>query len=260
MFALNLIIYLLGLSFGSFIGACAYRIPRGISITATRSFCPGCRSVLPWYDIIPVFGYVLNRGKCRTCGKRIPIADVAMELLAGGLVLLAFMQYGISLQFLFFGSLMLVLTLVAFIDWQHLIIPNKVILTGIAVGALFDVLRWQTDVLLSSLLGMAAATLILSGIMLVGNRLLRKETMGMGDIKLAGMIGFTIGLEGFLVSLWIAAAAGALFGLSCALVRGRLQDDKLPFGSFLAGSSILYMIFQTRIHEWIQLWLTSNLS
>lgn len=260
MYAIDIIVSILGLSFGSFLSACAYRIPRGISVTTQRSFCPGCQSSLRWYDIIPVLGFAINRGTCRSCGARIPMTDFATEIFTGILLLAMFLQYGMSMQFLFFGSFGLILTLIALIDWQHLIIPNKIVAIGVAAGVILRIVPWQWDALLDSLIGAAAAGAVLLCIMLVGNRIVQKQTMGMGDIKLAVLIGFYIGLEGFLVSLWTAALAGALFGLVRILLRRQPPDGRLPFGSFLAASSILSALFQTQLHEWIDLWLTSTLS
>jgi leader peptidase (prepilin peptidase)/N-methyltransferase len=260
MSALDLIVSALGLSFGSFISACAYRIPRGISVVAPRSFCPSCKSILKWYDVIPLVGIAINRGKCRECGAKIPVADLAIELLAAVLVLLMFFQYGMSLQFLLSSTLTLFLVLIACIDWQHLVIPNKVVAFGIAIGLMLVLASWQVDALLKSLIGLAGGGAFMLAIMLLANWFFKKETMGMGDIKLAAMIGLYVGLEGFLISLWLAAISGAFFGFGRMVLKGRVQDDRLPFGSFLAGSSVLYLIFQSQINEWIQLWLTSTLS
>ena len=260
MLALDFIVSIMGLSFGSFIGACAYRIPRGISITTQRSFCPSCRSILYWYEIVPLFGFVLNGGKCRECGTRIPTSDLVIELCSGVLFVVMFLQHGASLQFLLFGSFGLLLMLIALIDWQHFIIPNEIIVFGIALGLVLNVARWQTDALLDSLVGFTVALFVMLSMLFLGNWLLKKETMGAGDVKLAALVGLYIGLEGFLVALWLAAAAGALFGLSRALFLGRRLDDKLPFGAFLAGASIFYVIFQSPLHAWVHLWLISILS
>ncbi len=260
MIAAHIIVSILGLSFGSFIGACAYRIPRGISITTQRSFCPSCQSKLRWYDIVPLFGFIMNLGKCRKCGARIPFSDVLIELFAAVLIVVVFLQHGASLQFPLFASFALLLVLIALIDWRHLVIPNRIIVFGIAIGFVLLGANWPADVFFKSLVGMAGAGAIMLAIMLLGNWFFNKETMGMGDIKLAAMIGLYVGIEGFLLSLWLAAIAGALFGFGRMVLNGRLQEKRLPFGSFLAGSSILYLMFQSQMQEWIQLWLTSILS
>ncbi len=256
MSVLEFIVSITGLSFGSFIGACAYRIPRGISVITTRSFCSSCRAVLQWYEIIPLVGFIISQGKCRHCGARIPAADLLVELSAGVLVLLLFLRFGVSIEFMVYTCFVLLMLLVASIDWHHLVIPNRVLLAGFALGFLIQLAGWRTDVLLDSLKGAAGAGILLLVVMLIGNLAFRKDTMGGGDIKLATLVGFYIGFQGFLVSLWIAAATGALFGLGRARAPGRGLDEKIPFGSFLAAASILYVIFQVQFQEWIQQCLT----
>lgn len=259
MISVELIISLLGFSLGSFINACAYRIPRGISVVSPRSFCPGCQTTLRWYDIIPLFGFLISRGRCRNCGVKISLIDPLAELCTAGLAVVLFLEYGASLQFLSFLSFSLIMVLIAVIDWQHLVIPNKIIVSGFILGVVLRIAAFDFSVLLESVLACLAAAAAILFVRLTGNIIFRKETMGMGDVKLSGLIGFYAGLPGFLISFWIAALAGAIFGLGRMALKGRTADTKIPFGTFLAVSSILYVLLKDIFEQWVESWWTSIL-
>jgi leader peptidase (prepilin peptidase)/N-methyltransferase len=257
--SIELIISLLGLSLGSFVTACAYRIPRQISVVSPRSFCPECRATLRWYDIIPLLGFVINRGRCRECGARISLLDLMAEFCMAGLAVILFLQYGLTLDFACFLSFSLIMVLIAVIDWQHLIIPNKIIVAGFIVGFIIRIVSLDLAVLKQGILTSLVAAAVTFSILIAGNLFFRKETMGMGDVKLSGLIGFYVGLPGFLISFWIAVVAGAIFGLGRIWLKRRTVDTKIPFGAFLAVSSLAYVLLQDVFNRWIESWLTSVL-
>jgi leader peptidase (prepilin peptidase)/N-methyltransferase len=256
---IELIVSLLGLSLGSFINACAYRIPRGISVVSPRSFCPGCQTTLRWHEIIPVVSFLVERARCRNCSSRISLIYPVGEILTGALVLLLFLKHGVSLEFVTSTTFALLMVLVAVIDWRHLIIPNKIVVSGLILGLLLKTLPLNTGELVESAVASLVAGAVTLSVLLLGNWIFRKETMGMGDVKLCFLIGFYLGLQGFLVSLWLAAFSGAIFGTARIIVGKFSVENRIPFGSLLAGASILYLLLQIFFQRWIDLWLTSIL-
>ncbi len=245
---------LVGLSLGSFLNVCTYRIPRRISIVTPRSFCPHCKRQLEWFELVPIASYVIARGKCRTCLGKISTSYPLIELSVGLLLVAYFYRFGFSGEFTIVTVFSLVMLLVAAIDWKYLIIPNRVLLTGIILGVILKF--WFTP---STMTGAClAAALALTTVLAVryfGNLFFKKETMGFGDVKLAALVGFFIGFQSFLVSLWIASIVGVLFGFSRQFLLKTPKEPKLPFGSFLAFTSVIVMLCQNAINQFLEQWL-----
>lgn len=270
------ILSMVGLSLGSFLNVCLHRIPRGIPLATIGSFCPHCKRELRWYELVPVMSFALQRGRCRSCSSRIPIQYALVEVLVAVFALLLFGIYGLSPQIIVSFSFISLMMLVAIIDWRYLIIPNKVVIGGLVIGVGLKMLCQRDDLVTS-----IVAAMVSFGTMLVmrigGNWLFKKETMGMGDVKLAAVIGLFIGLQGFLIALWSAAVVGSIVGISKSLAgwpstvkqsdlgreEGFLRpeqqarnDKRLPLGSFLAITSTLVLFFQDSINSIIGSWLT----
>jgi leader peptidase (prepilin peptidase)/N-methyltransferase len=243
--------FLLGLSLGSFANVCIYRIPRRISVVAPRSFCPACRRTLSWYELIPVVSFAFLRGRCRNCGTRISIRYPVVELL-GGAIFLYFFRFGtFSIEALAQALFFLVLIIVAFIDWENLVIPNQILITGLVIGVV------AKSLVSFQLLGASAIAGLLAGaaafiVRVAGNLSFKKDTMGMGDVKLSILIGFFVGFENFLIAVWLASVLGVLYWTLKHTTAGAPKDIKLPFGSFLSMASVVVFLASGHIDPLIQ--------
>ena len=226
-----------GLLIGSFLNACAYRLPLGISVAAGRSFCPACTTQIRAVDNVPLVSWMLLRGRCRACGAAISWRYPAVEALTAGLFAAVAAARGPSpvlpLQLLFVAALVLV----SDIDIAEQIIPDVVILPVALIGLVgMTVLdpggapRW---VWLAS--GLGAGGLLL-GAGLVYERLRGVQGMGMGDVKLALCMGFFLGTA-VIPALFIGFVAGAVAGVAL-VARGRSTKTAIPFGPFLAAGAI----------------------
>ncbi|HEY6839450.1 MAG TPA: prepilin peptidase, partial [Geobacteraceae bacterium] len=126
--------FIFGAVIGSFLNVCIYRLPRNESIAFPASHCPGCGATIPWYDNIPIAGYLILRGRCRSCRERISLQYPLVEALNGLLTLLLFLKFGLKPTFLILFLLSSALVVITFIDLEHQISPDVISLPGIAIG------------------------------------------------------------------------------------------------------------------------------
>lgn len=240
-----------GLLIGSFLNACAYRLPLGISIAYGRSFCPVCTVQIRAVDNVPLLSWVLLRGRCRSCGTSISWRYPAVEALTAGLFAAVAAATGpgalLPLQLLFVAALVLV----SDIDVTERIIPDVVILPVALIGLVGMTIidpggapRW---VWVAS--GCGAAGLLL-GIGLLYEWLRGVQGMGMGDVKLALCMGFFLGTA-VIPALFIGFIAGALAGV-LLLSRGEDAKTAIPFGPFLAFGAVVALLCG---HQLIELYL-----
>ena len=243
-----ILLFALGASLGSFLGVCAYRIPRGLSVVTPRSYCPGCNSRLVWYDLIPVLSFLVLTGRCRWCSSKIPKLELFIEIISGLLLIATFRQFGPTVQFLLVTFFALLMLLIAIIDWQHLLVPNSLVIVGLVIGFTFKgVVEGKiVDAAISTLIALA----VMAGIRFLGNAFFKKETMGMGDVKLSAVLGLFLGWPLFLTTLWIASIVGSIYGIT----RGG-RGIKVPFGSFLSIVAIAIILFQNDLLFYFAQWL-----
>jgi leader peptidase (prepilin peptidase)/N-methyltransferase len=236
-----------GLIIGSFLNVCIHRLPRGESVVWPASKCPHCGALLKPYDNIPVLGYMMLGGRCRSCGARISPRYPIVELLTMGVFVAAYLLYPMPLavQRIVLGCAMIVLF---FVDLEHQRLPNEITIPGIAVGFVFSFFMppgWQ-----SSLIGIVAGggTLWLVGELWFLIR--REEGMGFGDVKMLAMIGAFLGAKLMLATLFVSTILGSVIGVGLiATNKGNLKTA-LPFGCFLALGAILASVFGDIAVNW----------
>jgi leader peptidase (prepilin peptidase) / N-methyltransferase len=223
---------LVGALIGSFLNVCIHRLPRGLSVVWPASSCPSCRRELSWFENVPLVGYLLLRGRCRTCRAVISPRYPIIEAITAVMFALAWWHYGpgvLLVSRLAFGCALIVLFA---IDLEHHLLPNAITLPGIAVGFAFSLVSepgW-----LASLLGILVGGGSLYGIAAAYYWVRREEGLGMGDVKMLAMIGAFLGWPLTLLTLVLASFAGSIVGVGLiALGRGDMKYA-LPFGTFLA--------------------------
>lgn len=235
----------LGAVFGSFLNVVAYRLPRGESLSRPRSRCPGCLTPVRPYDNVPVLSWLLLRGRCRACGELISVRYPLVEAGTGALCALVVLAKGPDEDALLGLALVLLLVPVALIDLDHQIIPNRLMLVG-AVLAPPLVLLTAPDVLVEHLVAACAA----GGFFLVAV-LAYPRGMGMGDVKLAFVLGLFLGRD-VGPALFLALIAGTLVG-AAVIARKGVADGrrtKVPFGPFLALGAIVALFAGDAMVEW----------
>ena len=238
-----------GLAVGSFMTVVVSRVPAGESVVRPRSRCPRCSAEISNRDNIPLISWVLLRGRCRSCGEGIPARYPLLELFTAALVVaaaLAFEPPWVAVMMAAFLSLM---PAIAWIDIEHRIIPNRITYPAAITFGAYVVVAWAFDG------GTDPARALIGGLLYAGVLFvvaIVSRGMGMGDVKLALVIGVVLGALG-LRFVAVAAAGAVLFGGLggiVALATGRDRKSAIPFGPYMAAGALAAAFWGERIADW----------
>ena len=241
--------FIFGLVFGSFLNVCIYRLPRGKSVAFPASHCPSCKQNIKPYDNIPVLSYLILRGSCRECGLKISWRYPFVEFLTGTLFLGLYIKFGLSSEIIAFLFLALLLVVISFIDIEFQLILNKITVPGIILGA---ILTWQFCSLgiFQIVLGLLLGGGLLIAIAFLGKGLFGKESMGMGDVKMAAMIGVFLGAKGIALALFLGFLIAGLFSFIGIALKKMQRTSYIPFGPFIAAGTLVYIFWGDQIINW----------
>ena len=239
---------LAGLAVGSFLNVCIYRLPRRESLVRPRSRCTSCQRQLTWRDNVPVVSWAALRGRCRTCRAPVSAMYPIVEIVTAAVFVSGYLLYGVTALGAVRVAFACALIVLFVIDLQHRILPNVITLPGIVAGfvcSLFLAPGWR-----DSLIGIALGGGMLFLIAEAYYRIRHVEGLGMGDVKLLGMIGAFLGWQLALLTLILAAFAGSVVGVFLiASGRGTMQLA-LPFGTFLAVGAVFAATWGDPILAW----------
>jgi leader peptidase (prepilin peptidase) / N-methyltransferase len=238
----TIVAFLAGLLIGSFLNVCIYRLPRDLSVVAPRSYCPHCERTIAWYDNIPVLSFLILRGRCRHCGKRISIRYPLVELATAIAFATCAGSLGASLAALKWSIFSALLIALIAADLEERILPDEFTLGGTALGLIFAALS-RFGPRLISLEESALGAVIASGAMwLVGwlyKKVRHREGLGLGDVKMLAMMGAFLGISDTLLALIAGSAFGVVAGLAYILItRKDPSTYQLPFGTFLGAAAL----------------------
>ncbi len=246
MTAIAPIAFVGGMLFGSFASVVAHRVPRGESFIGGRSRCPGCDATIAAYDNVPVLSWLLLRGRCRSCGERIsaryPLAEIATAaLFAATVVVLGTDDIAALASGLILCALLVAITLT---DLERRVIPNAILGAG-AIAAVALALASDPSILPQHLIAAAGA----GGFLLVV-ALAYPRGMGMGDVKLAAVLGLFLG-RAVVPAMAVAVLAGGLVGVALMLRHGsEARKHAIPFGPFLALGGVVGLLAGDEILDW----------
>lgn len=248
-------VFALGCVIGSFLNVCIYRMPRDRSVVFPPSHCPQCGARLRTIDLVPLFSFLFLGRKCRSCGGPIAWRYFTVELLTGLVFVAVWEASGGGPQVFPWWIFSAVVIAVVFTDIDHMIIPDKLVITGLLAAALSEGIQVAAGQPLLSVpipgTGIGLPRVVAGGvvgwIVFVAIRgfsqlLFRREGMGQGDVKLAGAIGAMLGPKLALLGFALAVAAGALLGIVLIVLRLRRRMEYLPFGPFLAVSALAMLL------------------
>lgn len=241
----TIVMFFFGLIFGSFYNVVGWRLPIGLSIVRpSGSFCPKCRHKLRWYENIPVFSFLIQGGKCRKCKEKISKFYIVIELLTGILFALSYWLFGFSFNFFLSLIVSSFFVIVIVSDLKFLVIPDEVTLFLTFLLFVFRVIFYGFgDACLFLLFGFIAF-ISMYALMLLGNFLFKKESLGGGDIKLMFFIGCAVGTWMSFVSIFISSFLAFPFSLILLL---RKKDSVIPYGPFLLGACLLIVLLRLDI-------------
>lgn len=236
---------LLGLAIGSFVTVLAYRVPRGEAPWTGRSRCPSCGNQVRAYDNIPVVSWILLRGRCRDCSQSISLTYPMAELSLAGLFVASYLVFEEdAAQVALACAFATALVTITLTDLEHRIIPNVVLIAAAAAGAAIA-FPADPDAIVERLIAAGGAFAFLFLVAIVYPR-----GMGMGDVKLAAVMGLYLG-RAVAPALLIGFAAGAIVGAALIARRGiEARKQAVPFGPFLALGGLVGLFVGDEIVDW----------
>lgn len=254
-FFLNTIVFLAGLFLGSFLNFVIYRMENDLPLFKKKPFCSLCNHRLRWFDLIPILSFVVSKGKCSYCKKKISFQYPLVELLTGGVFAFVFNNFPFfnldNLIFLFYFLIVSLFLIVIFVfDLKHYIIPDKVVFPLIGIAFLFNLFfsfyRWDFSFFLNGLLSAFFASLFFLGLFLFS----KGEWFGLGDVKLIFFMGLLLGSPSILVALFSAHLIGAIMGVGLMSLKKKGLKSEIPFAPFLIIGTYLGLFYGEKIVFW----------
>jgi len=254
--------FLIGICIGSFLNVVIIRLPRGRSLVQPSSRCGVCRSSIPRWMNLPLVSFVLSGGSCFKCGAPFSARYFWVELLSGVLAMASLSLYGFTITALIVFAFVAVLIALSFIDFDFRIIPDELSLGSWAVVLILVLAGFHKpefiypEAFLKMQFGLGAfwqsliASLIGYGLFWVMSRLFyfirKEEGLGGGDIKLMGLVGAMLGLEGIIICVLVGSLLGATYGGSRILFARGTRHTAIPFGPFLAFGALVSVLHLDR--------------
>ena len=232
-----------GLLTGSFLNVLIYKIPRKIKIFGPYSICFSCREKKSFLNSLPILSCISGIYKCRKCGEKIPVKNIIIELITGLMFLLSYLVSSLSLNtaksIVFTSSLIVI----SFIDWEFMIIPNAVVfpltLAGLVFSIAADPVKWWMP------LAFCAGAFLFMLII----HLIYPKGMGMGDVKLAMMLGAFL-VKGVIAGIFFGFIAGSIAGIIFILIKKKSLKQYIPFGPFLSIGGLAAFFAGNIIEKW----------
>lgn len=229
-------LFFLGTILGSFYNVVAYRITKGESIIYPSSHCPNCNHKLKPWELIPIFSFLLQKGKCSSCKTKISWFYPLSEIVCGLMFVFAYLSFGISFDLIIALTFISMLIIVILSDYYYMIIEDSVLIVfGLLI--LFEIFLINGfDVLLISIKNGLISFGIMFLLKIFGDLLFKRESMGGGDIKLMLVIGIIIGWDMSIITIFLSALLA--FPISLVILKSK-KDHEIPYGPFLSIASLI---------------------
>ena len=244
-FGTFILVAALGLVFGSFASAIAYRVPRGVSWVKARSSCCSCQASLGVRDLVPLVSWCLNKGACRHCGVRVSVCYPLLELASMVMCLAVYAVYGVDVPALLVYAAVPFLLALFLIDLEHMVLPNQLVFILFVLGALRLGVLWWNGAPSGLLVDHGAAVLFYAflswAVGALMGRILKKEALGFGDVKFFGVAGLWLGVEALPLFMIISGLTAVCFALIWRFVR---KSAVFPFGPALIAAFFVLLLCQ----------------
>jgi leader peptidase (prepilin peptidase)/N-methyltransferase len=233
--------FIFGTILGSFYNVVGYRLPKGESILFPASHCPNCNHQLRPLELIPIFSFFLQGGKCKKCGLKISWFYPIFEFFTGLLFAVSYLIFGMSIEFLIAITFVSMVLIIVISDYQYMIIPDEVLIVStILLSIEILALKGISGLGLALLNGVIAFTIMFS-LKKFGDFLFKKESMGGGDIKLLFVFGLVFGWQMAVMSIFIASFIGLPISL---IILYKNKNNIIPFGPFLSAGALMILFTQ----------------
>jgi|TARA_B100001179_G_scaffold190824_1_gene147607 leader peptidase (prepilin peptidase)/N-methyltransferase len=240
-------VVILGGLWGSFANVCIYRLPKGKGVVSGRSHCPKCKKEIVWQDNIPIISYLILKGKCRKCKRKISSQYPMVEMINILLFLIIYFLFGISLTTILLMILSLSFLITFFIDLKHFIIPNSLTFSMMILGFIksFDPnLNSIFPNYINSLIGGLFGYGVIFSIIFFYKQIRKKEGMGLGDAKLLAVIGFWFGWIAIPFVLFLSSIFALVFVIPDLIKKNKKMTSQIPFGPYIILATIFYLVFR----------------
>ncbi|MEG1850916.1 MAG: prepilin peptidase [Bacilli bacterium] len=244
---ISIIIFIMGLIFGSFFACAGLRIPKKISLIKPNSYCPKCNHELAWYMNIPLFSYIFLKGKCAYCNNKISKVYPIIELFTASSFLLFYLLYGCSYNFFISIILCSALSITLVSDFYYYYISDRVLVISSVLLIICNIIFNGIKLSIYNILYALIMLIIMILLKLLGNYLFKKESLGTGDIKLIFMASLPHNLYISLITLFVSSFLGLIYSLFC---RDK-KENIIPFGPFILIASLITLYFTKELLTFI---------
>ena len=246
-----IIFFIFGAVLGSFYQVIGERLPKNESIISPKySYCPNCKRRLKWYELIPIFSYIIQLGKCRGCKKEISIMYPFIEIITGALFAVSYYSFGFSYELIISLTLVSYFSIVIVSDITYMIIPDEVTILASLIIILTNFVGIGLGKGLIQLGSGVLAFGIMYSIMLIGNAIFKKETLGGADIKLMFIAGLVLHPILAVIVIFVASCIALPVSLIIYLMN---REHMIPFGPFLVAAIILLFFMKIDVDTFINL-------
>lgn len=253
MLYFQIIIFLIGLSVGSFLNVVIFRLWNNEDIVLKRSHCPKCNMVLSWHDLIPFFSFVFLKGRCRNCGSKISWQYPLVELATGVLFVLLAVNLGIAANIpnsigqvaaaVFYFALFAIFVVMFVFDVRHYVLPSILLYLSIILVIAITFLNWE------NFTNYAWGAMAASGFIAFLALATKEKAMGYGDAYLGFALGFLVGWPLALLGLFLSFLSGSVIGLALIFSGKKTMKSPIPFGPFLITSFGLVFFYASQLQQ-----------
>lgn len=234
-------IFIFCICIGSFLNVLIYRLPIGEDFVIKRSYCPNCKHELEFYDLLPIFSYLILKGKCRYCDSKISILYPFIEILCGCIGLWCYEMYGFNVRMCLHFMVFAILIVISFIDIKTMLILDEFNI-GIIILALIRIFMFKLDLFEHIFYAFLIVLLVW-----IINRI--KLSFGGGDLKLFFSLGLYLGEEIFLVLL-LSIFFGSIYGIYLLIIKKAERNSFIPFAPFIALACLVCIFYGRYLIRW----------
>lgn len=245
--------FILGTILGSFYNVVGYRLPKGESITKPKhSYCVSCGKKLSWYELIPILSYIIQKGKCRSCHEKISIFHPFIELVTGSLFAVSFYSFGFSYELIIALVLVSLFSIVIVSDLTYMIIPDEVTFISALIIIIVNFLNLGLKDGMIQLGSGILTFFVMYIIMLIGNFIFKKETLGGADIKLMLISGLVLHPVLGVMVIFLASSIALPVSILIYVIN---KEHMIPFGPFIVASILLLFLFKIDLNTFVNLFI-----